>query len=191
MKRPKSSRSPAYLPEIEIPNSMVQHAADDFADAARTLFKHHKGVAPMYVAASFAIELYLKSLNSSNVYTRAAFAGAYKITARSNIRGHDLADLYRALDRPLRTCLQRSYRMTPVVKKAPTLLRALSIYNRLFVSARYPFERDSLQNLVRLQGRTVNELLALVRFFGDYLRGFAENHQVGCEGIDGENDAVR
>ena len=183
--RPKMKKSlrPKYLPTVEIPNTMILGTADDFAQAAESLLQHRQGARPIYVLSCFAIELYLKSLRAEPVYTQSRLERSFRSheeTARvlPNADGrlvHYLDDLYRALDNPLKHGLRQAYKAKPVVKEAPTILKALMVYSSTFVAARYSFEYNNSRILDKLQRRTINELLALMRLIGDYVRSYPKH----------------
>src|SRR5262249_50321786 len=131
---------PDGWPEIEIPNDAIANDAGQFRDAANLLFRHLPNVPcvlPLLASAAFAVELYLKSLNSKQVYHEEGY-GAYRVTAKPMRTGHLLTDLYKALDGEIKRSIQKSY--SSQKRRFASVNTALETYSSVFVASRYPFE---------------------------------------------------
>jgi hypothetical protein len=164
--------APAGLPEVEIPNRHVADAAMQFRETADLLFRQltrHNCVLPLLMVASFAIELFLKSLNTRNVYhdlrAELGIAG-YRVTAAPIQKGHSLVQLFDSLDLGIQKQLTRAYDAHPLVPNAATVREALLGYDKIFLDARYPFEdRRSLGQI------DLSSLVRLAGIIGDFVDG--------------------
>src|SRR5262249_37773474 len=116
-----------------------------------------------------ALELYLKSLNTNNVYHDLADEGSpdcQMVTARPAQRGHCLVRQHDALAQEFRDELRDAYATSPVVRGAGTFREALTTFDGVFEQSRYIFEeRDPVQGLP-LKG-----LVRLVALVGRYVEG--------------------
>jgi hypothetical protein len=124
-------------------------------------------VSPLLMNAAFGVELYLKSLNTINVYhDESDVTGLeyYRVTAKPAKWGHTLRDLYDALERKIQRDLQAAFSNSPLMRKFASLEKALDAYSTVFKDSRYPFEDES-----KTCPGSINELVALVEFFGDYV----------------------
>lgn len=161
--------TPDGWPEKDVPNDHVADVADQFRDAANLLFREMlrlNCVAPVLVNAALANELYLKALNSKNVYhPLEEVGGGYLITARPQ-KGHPLTKLYEGLDPEIQDALRGAYGAWKGRWKRPSLMDALGAYDTTFVEERYPFE-----NPEKGAGSSISGLVDLMNFFGDYVNG--------------------
>jgi len=139
----------------EVPDAHVRHLADQFLDAAELLLKHVPGVnapSPIRVNAAFAIELYIKSLNS-----RWRVGDSYSpVTTESNVRGHKLDKLFEELPENFRD---------DMASKFPEVPQLLKLYSATFEIERYGFEGRERP----YASRTVNEIVELARMFRAYV----------------------
>lgn len=156
-------------PEIELPNVHVADAACQFRETAELLLHQlprHNSVLPVLMVGAFAIELYLKSLNSRNVYhnlvSELGIAG-YRITAEPIQKGHSLAQLFDGLAPRIRAALQSVY-ATHAAEQPATIREALCRYDGIFIEARYPFENGTFSG-----NASVNGLVRLAGVIGDYV----------------------
>ena len=151
------------MPGIEIPNSQIAGNALQYRTAADLLFRHMKDVncvLPLLTCASFAIELYLKSLNAFSVYhlddesdlgeegqefalepscdgdDEIEDSDVYRVTASPVGQGHKLEDLFNSINAPIRQQMEDKYRSETHTE----FVDDLKPYNRTFVDTRYCFE---------------------------------------------------
>lgn len=158
--------TPDGWPDKEIPNDHVADAADQFRNAANLLFREMlrlNCVLPVLMNAAFALELYLKSLNSKNVYHSLEGEVGYLITTQPQ-KGHLLTKLYEGLDSEIREALLMAFQTLEGRSKFPSLKDALDAYDSTFMDSRYPFEgaEGSICG-------SINGLVALMNFFGTYV----------------------
>ncbi len=154
--------------EAEIPDSQIVCQAKQFLATAELLLKHVPYVvAPSALKcnAAFAIELFIKSLDSHWVMHNLCDemgAGASAVTSKSNTRDHDLDVLFENLPDDVKTHLTDSFRQPTTSKDGTTLKSLLSRYSDTFEVERYIFEK-------RAEGAShpIREIVDLARFFGE------------------------
>lgn len=151
--------------EREIPDSHVVDIADQFCHAAEMLYdaRPHCGPQAMRVNAVFAIELYIKSLDShwerhNQLETLGVDCDA--ITTRPNKRGHKLDELFDHLHPDAQRFLIANFAPHPLNRKYPELRPMLAEYSDNFATDRYIFE--SLDDGVR---HPISETVELAKFF--------------------------
>ncbi len=155
------------MPEIEIPNVQVKDKADEFRRAANVLYGPpplEGCVSPLLMAASFGVELYLKSLNAAWEYHEEEGLGdapVYRMTSRAMRQGHPLLALYDAIAEPVRLHLGGETAKRPL-RGRPTLRAAIEPFDTLFVDARYSYEEGK-----RREGVEVTRLVELLNWLGD------------------------
>ena len=182
------------MPGIEIPNSQIAGNALQYRTAADLLFRHMKDVncvLPLLTCASFAIELYLKSLNAFSVYhlddesdlgeegqefalepscdgdDEIEDSDVYRVTASPVGHGHKLEDLFNSINAPIRQQMEDKYRSETHTE----FVDDLKPYNRTFVDARYCFEKSggnllgygSISQIVRLSAFVSDFVICLLR----------------------------
>ena len=157
-----SNTTPGNMPVTEVPNDQIASVAREFRGTVDYLYARIGEVhcvSPLLMMGAFGIELFLKSLNSKCVYHQDEVLkalGGYLVTAKPLEFGHLLVDQFDDLNPILQAELEAAYNKRQVVRGKSTIREALAVYNDLFVSARYPFEREgdggrrSLTALVKL-----------------------------------------
>ncbi len=139
----------------EVPDQHVFHLADQFLATAELLAQNMPGVvAPssLRVNAAFAIELYMKSLNSHWKIDRETCL----VSTHSNARGHKLDDLFGKLPDKFKQEL---------AAKRPDFSQLLKLYSATFEIERYGFEETPRP----YEGRPTAEIVLLARVFRDYV----------------------
>jgi hypothetical protein len=135
----------------ERPNTGVLYAAYEFHDAAKLLniTKRSRSWLLTYetatvVNAAFALELYLKCLNSARIVLDEPFEiDGFQETAEIDIprmRGHSLLKLFASLEDGARRYLESEYLRSPASAAMATLESALGFYDQTFEKSRYHFE---------------------------------------------------
>ena len=135
----------------ERPNMTVQAAAADFHDAAELLngsarkggnAEFHTFFVPTIVNAAFALELYLKSLNSD--YVPAVWkdeeTGTWGGIDEPGKWGHEPLILFDAIEVYIRAHLESEYLRAPVSDDLPTLRASLQACSGLYRRWRYFFQ---------------------------------------------------
>jgi hypothetical protein len=156
--------SPNDMPTFEVPNSHVTDAARQFREIAELLFKQleqHQCVLPLLMVAGFAIELYLKALNTRLVYHESGFGAGYRVTAKPLKKGHSLVKLFDALHPAFQQALQDAC----AAKGKPSIKEALAAHDEIFENARYIFEDGR-----KLGDSSINSLVELASLVGDYVQ---------------------
>jgi hypothetical protein len=132
------------------------------------------------MVGGFAIELYLKSLNSRNVYrdllSEVGVAG-YRVTPEPIQRGHSLVQLFDGLEPTVREALQLAYARRPATLAAATIREALCRYDDIFINARYPFEDGA-----SIGDGSINGLVRLAGVIGDYVCSLHPRLQANVSG---------
>lgn len=174
-----SGQVPDGMPSMEIPDESVASAARQFRDAACLLFEKipeqpsgYPYVLPLYMNASFSIELYLKSLNSEVVYHDSrddlgADDLGYRLTANPVQKGHPLVKLYDAIRTDVRAKFDNAYSCKPPIQSIANLREALERYNKTFEHVRYIFEDGKA-----LPEGSINDLVNLMRFISNFVHSF-------------------
>ena len=157
------------FPQQEVPNSEVAHTAQQFRQAANLMSKD-KLVCylniPLMCNAAFALELYLKSLNTNNVYLPdpdAVPGTCYMVFSMPNKKGHVLTEQYDELLPELKKLLDDAYAQMPVVAHASTFREALAAYDDVYVSSRYWFDPKYPRGF----GPNITALIDLVNLVGE------------------------
>ncbi|MEP3480308.1 MAG: hypothetical protein ABJZ55_13740 [Fuerstiella sp.] len=155
----------------EYPDAHVANLAEQFLDTAGLLLRNIPGVvAPssLRVNAAFAIELFLKSLNShwQHHELEELGDGAYEITTQSNVRGHHLDRLYDDLPDRVRSDLNGAFASNRLASTFDDLCDALSTYAKTFENERYGFERRSIAT----DNRPMAEIVELGEFFREFIK---------------------
>ena len=129
-------------------NRDVLHQADLFRDAARLLqVIDSKLHVPFIVNAAFAIELYLKALNSSKCFNKPSEISpgviSYEsVTSKPVTWGHSLVDIYDALVEDIKIYLDDEFLNARISADCDSLRDFLSQINKAFVQWRYIFSKD-------------------------------------------------
>ena len=115
-----------------------------------SLLREHIRVAPaaMQVNAAFAIELFIKSLNSHwECHSLDELGGddAYEVTTESNIRGHRLSDLFTNLPDNIRQGLSAEFAKHELAQEHKSLEVILGLYSSTFRLERYGFEHREIE----------------------------------------------
>ena len=150
------------FPEYEIPNQQVRSHATEIADAALILYEHmkkeHKCVPSVLLEGAFAIELYLKCLNSKTVAHPLADSSSVQLTAEPMTHSHYLQQIFDGINQMIRDELQQAYAEDPVIAGVAQLRDALGRYNNLFVDIRYVFDKPAWI------GHSINDFINLLQF---------------------------
>ena len=156
----------------EIPDAHIADLAQQFLGTAVLLREHlPRVVAPSALAvnAAFAIELFIKSLDSHwechSLTDELGIDGAYEMTAKSNTRGHDLSDLFAKLPISIRQGLEAAFAAHELAQKHESLVAILGLYSCTFERERYGFE----QRAIETTPRHVKEIVALGEFFAGFV----------------------
>lgn len=157
----------------QIPNPGVLNTADSFYEAAQALnkFSDSRMSVPTIVNATFAIELFLKSLNikfSCEEPTEimpgvTAFGRVREVPLKT---GHLPSKLFHALDSTIQSELENHFAQAQYQNKPITLIEALQLYDGVFQAWRYIFEAQA--NTIDLQA-----LLELLRFLSETIHGLS------------------
>jgi hypothetical protein len=154
----------------EIPDAHVANLAQQFLDTAILLRNHIPAVvvpSALRVNAAFAIELFLKSLNSHwKNHKLVDFDDAYEITTGSNVRGHRLETLFDHLPEPIGQELSTSFAKHALARNFTSLREILALYGCTFEIERYRFE----QQAIATDNRRIDEIVDLAQFVGSYVR---------------------
>ncbi len=167
---PKALVKPGGWPEVEIPNDLVLNAAQQYREATVRLFRNpHDVVLPLYTLGSFAIELYLKSLNAKWIFEQESIDPdadpiGLAVTAKPSTYGHVLGDLFDALHRPIQIELESTYKNAQLVERARGFRDALANYEGTFEKSRYSFEHTQ-----PLPKGSLNAFVELVQFLGEFV----------------------
>jgi hypothetical protein len=141
----------------EFPDQHVVHLACQFLETAELLWDHAPAVnAPsaLRANAAFAIELFIKSLDS-----HWEIDSSHAVRTQANTRGHNLEELFAKLPVDLRENIRASFCHNPPLDDL------LATYARAFELERYSFEREQRP----YESRFVAEIMTLARFFRDYV----------------------
>ncbi len=141
----------------EFPDQHVVNLAEQFLDTAELLLSYVPSVvapSPLRVNAAFAIELFIKSLNSHWEVDE-----SYAVTTEPNVRGHKLAELFEKLPEAVRDEIE-----TRFIGSMP-ITELLTLYSSTFEIERYGFELQSRP----YDNRTLVEIVELARFFRSYV----------------------
>jgi len=150
--------APYLFPDV--PNPNVRHAADHFFEVALSI----KALTPEYVRrpvasivnAAFALELYLKSMNSDLTLGLQLHG-----ISEPRKKGHDTVALLDALEAPVKRDLIGMYKAHPLARRHPDLRTLLKTYDKTFLDWRYVFEG----NYDKLKPEEFKHLLKLLGFF--------------------------
>ncbi len=157
------------FPHQEVPNREVAETAKQFRRAANLMYNDVLVVqlsAPILCNAALSLELYLKSLNTKNVYVadpETIPGSCYMVFSMPNKKGHVLTEQYDELLPELKKVLDDAYVTAPVVANAVAIRDALIPYDDVFVSSRYWFD----PKYPRGGGRSITALISLVNLIGD------------------------
>jgi len=163
------------LRRVTIPNPQVKDAADQYCEAAFLLSQQPPGsgvLLPFLTTATFALELYLKSLNAEDVY-HPLDSSVYLVTAQSTERGHHLTRLFNSLDTELQDSLAAAFQQSELSASYSRLEGLLDRYNTLFVDSRYPFERTGILDNLRL-----DHLIGLVELLHDFVQNLPRSARI-------------
>ena len=129
----------------EYPDSHVVSLANQFCDAATFLHREKKTSGPQAtkVNAAFAIELYIKSLACRWVHHKDSEIEGIAlgvVTSQSDLRGHELDELFKKLDTSTRDYLTKQFASHELKAKYGDLLSILCTFSVKFIRERYIFE---------------------------------------------------
>jgi len=134
----------------QIPNPGVLNTAESFYEAAQALnkFSDSRMSVPTIVNATFALELFLKSLNikiSCEEPTEimsgvTAFGSVREIPLKT---GHLPSKLFYILDATIKSQLENRFAQVQYRNKPTTLIEALQTYDGDFQNWRYIFEANA------------------------------------------------
>jgi hypothetical protein len=171
----------------EVPEQQIVHVAVQFLETAELLLTTRDvgGPSALLVNSAFAIELYLKSLNSRWIYhldedvlededhelpTKLEDANdledgmGYIATSKSKMRSHDLSELFAEL--PMKDEISSRFLNHPLARKYSSIEQMLGVYAETFDHERYAFER---KDAPPYGSRCVSEIVDLARFFREYV----------------------
>lgn len=139
------SSEPSKIKIRQVPNLSVRSHAENFHEAASLLYEEGTTVAPVIVNAAFALELYLKSLNSDIEWPSQADLDAQVylygiVTDQPKERGHNLSELFCALPVDLQDYLSKQYATSPLVVTKSSLVEAVASFDNVFETWRYMYE---------------------------------------------------
>ncbi|PKN17916.1 MAG: hypothetical protein CVU71_10315 [Deltaproteobacteria bacterium HGW-Deltaproteobacteria-6] len=157
----------------QIPNLGVLNIADSFYEAAQALnkFSDSRMSVPTIVNATFALEIFLKSLNikfSCEEPTEimpglTAFGRVREVPLET---GHMPSKLFCALDANIKNGLENCFAQEQYRNKPKTLIEALQAYDGDFQNWRYIFEGKAKSFDIQL-------LLELLRFLSATIHGLS------------------
>lgn len=160
------------FPHQELPNREVLHTASQFRRAANLMFNDAQVIylnVPISCNSALALELYLKSLNTKNVYKEdpEAIPGTcWMMYSEPNKRGHKLTEQYDELMPELRKELDELYAANLVDSKSATIRDALAVYDNLFISSRYWFGSEYPRTTTRM---SLTTLIGLMNLIGEWV----------------------
>lgn len=126
-----------FLPDLRIWTN-----GNCFQEAAKLLNEHKNDWAAV-INAALAIEIYLKSFLSTEVKSSLEKNKIYQKASKSK-HGHDLVELYRAIQEPYKSLLKNEFAN---LYPDTNLSTSLEKYKDIFVQARYRFEANSRGNI--------------------------------------------
>lgn len=143
----------------EIPDRAIKEHARSFAETAGFLYKHipHHNVQSILLEGAFALELYLKALNSFVRYHPLEHSG-FQLTSEAAQHVHDLVELYDSIAEPVREVLASAYAASPPIHPEPTLREALDRFRNVFKEIRYVY---AIKNY---EGKGITDLIRLLEF---------------------------
>lgn len=131
---------------FRVPNQVIAHQADQFFEASQVLDSHRGLLTPYLMNAAVAIELYIKSLSSREVYSypevrddKPSFETVYEVTAKSLQKGHIFSRLFEFIPSFMRDVITERFERQHGVE----FITELSRHDSLFMDSRYLFERDT------------------------------------------------
>lgn len=160
----------------EFADDRILEVADQYRKATNLVYGNlsdHNCVFPLFTVATFAIELYLKALNSRNEETPGPGGDSFWITSKPNTFGHNLESLFGNLHASFRAGLEQTFQKSKWARNAKSLKDALLIYKTSFEDSRYPFEAKALDHNRSISGKSADGLVALVELIGDYAHSVA------------------
>lgn len=160
----------------ETPDACVVDTANQFCATAELLLKNVPYIAApsaLRCNAAFAIELFLKSLNShwvEHVIFDDGESSEFEISTRPNKSSfnaqHDLRKLFDAIPADIQSQLTKAFHHTALAKDTD-LRSILCEYSDTFVKERYPFERRG-----ETCSKPIREIVQLAKFFRDAIANF-------------------
>lgn len=174
-----SSKQP-WKKRMEIPDSQVRDAAEQYDDARRLLQQQPPGsglLLPLLNTAAVAVELFLKSLSTELIYSPIEdFDGLSIVHSKPELQTHRLEAQFDKILDDVRDDLESAFS-----KKSDVPLREmLRRYEGLFQVSRYPFEPPKGKKTLKpISEYPLMELVGL----SDFLRSFVAELAV-CHRID-------
>lgn len=156
-----------------IPDMLIVSVADRYLHAASILRSHAAAktlALPVINAAIVAVELYIKSLNATTVYSKIGDPDGFRqLHSKAMSRDHHLSGQYENLDFDVRSKLAKSWRNADDFALETRTLRLLvKEFDGVFQKTRYPFEENN-----GVDGVNIGRLLAL----GSFLKEFIYEHE--------------
>ncbi len=177
-----AKKSNGVVSDRESPNPHVLEAARDYHAAARSLAPvggQSGRLLPFCMVGGFALEIYLKSLNSHWLYPDMVLppdknpdhgipsglqTDMYRQTVQAAPGGHDLVKIFDGLDTLTRDEMTRKYAETSPLWGVRTLGEALARYRNIFVHSRYIFEDKH-----SIPDGPIVDILIFLDFLGDFV----------------------
>ncbi|MBX5111980.1 hypothetical protein HJB51_29045 [Rhizobium lentis] len=152
-----------------IPDMLIVSVADRYLQAAVVLRSNPAAnllALPVINAAIIAIELYLKSLNATTVYSKINDPDGFRqLHSKAMSRDHHLSGQYEDLDFDVRWKLEDSWRIADDFQFEPRTLRLLlKEFDGVFQKTRYPFEENN-----GVDGVNIDRLVSLARFLKEFI----------------------
>jgi hypothetical protein len=161
----------AKEPEVfgVIPDMLIVSVADRYVQAAGVLRSNAAATSlafPIINAAVIAVELYLKSLNATTVYSKINDPDGFRqLHSRAMSRDHHLSGQYEDLDFDVRSKLSDAWLTADDFSFEPrTLPLLLKEFDGVFQKTRYPFEENNGVDDVN-----IGRLIDLARFLKEFI----------------------
>lgn len=156
-----------------IPDMLIVSVADRYLHAASVLRSNAAAktlALPIINAAIIAVELYLKSLNATTVYSKIGDPDGFRqLHSKAMSRDHHLSGQYEDLGFDVRSKLEDSWRTADeFALETRTLRLLLKEFDGVFQKTRYPFEENN-----GVDGVNIGRLVAL----GGFLKEFIYDHE--------------
>lgn len=152
-----------------IPDMLIVGVADQYLTAATILHSNStasKVQLPLINALIIAVELYLKSLNATTVYSKINDPDGFRqLHSKAMSRDHHLSGQYEDLDWDVRSKLEEIWRDDFEFRfESRTIRILLKEFDGVFQKTRYPFEKNN-----GIDSVNIDRLFALGRFFREFI----------------------
>ena len=159
-----------------IPDMLIVSVADRYLQAASILRFHVSATNlafPVINAAIVAVELYLKSLNATTVYSKINDPDGFRqLHSKAMSRDHHLSGQFEDLNFDVRSKMEDAWRDADDFQFEPRTLRVLlREFDGVFQKTRYPFEQNNGVDGVNI-GRLIDLACFLKTFIYDHEQEF-------------------